>query len=818
MRSRCPWCAARTQHAVCDRCTAEVMPEELFAAARMLVDAGVDRLSLPERVRALSKNQLAAFATRFDAQWSVMQKRIEEVRFIERFLLQKGFKEELEDQLIAQIPVSDDYLKTLADGPKPPFETLEHLEAIAKSSPIENTRTLASIALIHQRRLTREIFETARHAMHSHHWMPRLASEAAIALSRWFVREHRDIPWLGRWDYESLREAARPLLNQEALAPYAALAMQSDDRALLQRGLASNDPELVFACALALRDEAELAKALDGPDELKASAARRMLGSTQSKLLHRRLREDTDEKKREIIRSLRHPVEAELITSLLAGAANGSPEVRRDALQFLFRGQFSELPRESRQPIAEFLSRPDISADEVMKALDFATEDVLLFAEAATDLFERTPVQEIGPLLEKHRWVLRKWIKHAEGAREQKLLDAWVNDPQAAEMSMAAAIDSESAAIFLAWWDRQDAARAAPVFAKAMARNRSSFVREKIVPELWKRFKDRELDRQATLRLLAEFRYDVKELRSLEPKNSPFGMRDLVRFYRTFALNDEEDAPELLAQALEEARKERGQLKRDLPQLAPLADVVYPHAIALASTRPCTGARIAANLASHSVNAFREDPANAELQAAVAKLRHYYAPLIDALDSARPIDPQEARFSHVVEQLDTELRIAAEHEERHQERERDRREREEREQARELERMRREDEARIRQLEADAQRAQAQALATARAAAAAAAAAAGIPLDLGTPKLMPNIPLEGIDREPILPDQPLPTLLDYVAFLKQMSLGGDIMKMLADHGMDPMKWGACAGAWSTALQTRPNYAMRFGALFQATWS
>jgi hypothetical protein len=799
---------------VCERCTAEVMPEELFPAARMLVDAGVDRLSLADRMRALTKNQLSAFATRFDAQWSIMQKRIEETRFVESFLLQKGFKEDLEDQLIAQIPVSDEYLKTLSEGPKPPFETLEHLETIAKTSPLEDTRTLASIALIHRRRLTREGFENARHAMHSHRWLKRLASEAAIALSRWFVRATPDIPWLGRWDVDSMKEAARPLLNHEALAPYAVLAMQLDEPAILRRGLNSPDADLAFSCALLLREEAELAKALDGTDELKAAAARSVLGRTQSKLLHRRLREDSDDKKVEIIKSLRHPVEAALIDALLEGAANGSDEVRHQALQFLFRGQFSDLPRESRESIASFLSRPDVAADDVMRALDFASDDILLFAEAATSLFGRTAGQEIGPLLEKHRWVLRKWIKHAEGEREQKLLDAWIGDRQAAEMSMAAAIDSEAKTIFLAWWDRQNATQAAPVFAKALAKNRGSFVREQLVPELWKRFKEREADRAAILSLLTEFRYDVKELRALEPKNSPFGMRDLVRFYQTFALADPLEAPNYLSNALEEARQERGQLKRDFPQLAPLADVVYAHAIVLGATHPCTAARAAANLASHTVNAYRAEPQNDDLQNAVARLKSYYPQLIDAFDSARPVDSQEGRFSHVIEQIDTELRIAAEAEERHQELLERERERETRERDRELREMARVEEALEREREMAARQAEARALALARAA----AAAVGVQLDVGPKQIMPNIPLEGIDREPLFMDQPLPTLLDYVGFLKAMSLGGDIMKLMSERGMDPMQWGACATAWSTAMQTRPNLAMRFAALFQATWS
>src|SRR5262249_11555528 len=271
MNACCAWCCARAHGPVCDRCTAAILPAELFGAARMLVDAGVDRIALPERVRSLSPGQRAALAARFDAMWSAAQHRCDATRSgarcaaaqrgsdgrgsVEPFLVQKGFTQEVEDFLLARIPFSEPERTALGQGP-----LAADLAAIEQGSPLETNRQLAAIALLHQRKITRERFEIVRSAAHGLGLLP---AEAALALTRWFVRGTPGMPLLGRWDLGGIQDTVRPLLQNPALAPYAAIAMGLDDRDLLARGLASGDADLRFACALALRDEAELAAMLD---------------------------------------------------------------------------------------------------------------------------------------------------------------------------------------------------------------------------------------------------------------------------------------------------------------------------------------------------------------------------------------------------------------------------------------------------------------------------------------------------------------------------------------------------------------------------
>jgi hypothetical protein len=799
MRTRCAWCTSWTSGAVCERCTAEVLPPEQFGAARMLVEAGIDRLALKDRVSALSRNQFVALSSRFDAQWSILQKRADEARFVESSLLQRGFRERAEDLLIAAIPLAEDRLEAFADPPR-----ADDLESIFLHSPLPLNRTLAAIALV--RRPTppasREVFEAVRCAVRDPE--PRVAREAAMALAVWHVRAARDLPWLGRWDLEAIADAVRPLLADDSLRAHAALAtkLASDDRGLedaLRSGLASDDPDLRFGCALALRDEGELGRALDGGDPLKADLARRTLGRFRSRLLHRRLAEDTDDAKLEIIKSLSRPAEPELIEALLAGAERARPDVRSAAIRYLYSGSFGDIPVESRPAIAGFLARASLAPEIVLKALDWGEADVSRFAAAATSVLEGLEPEQLSALIERHRWDLRRWFAKASGEREARLLDRWVRVPRIASDVLSLALDAEVVAAVIGVWDRWGADKGdlARVLAPAVARHSGSAVRDALVPAFWSRFKgaaDAET-RAHVMSVLAPHRYAVKELRSLEPRGGPFGSRDLARFYEIHAKADPLDAPELLSEALEQARQERGEAKRDYPYLAPLVDVAFPHAIALAATRPCTALRIAANLASHLVNAYREDTKDPALQDAVARMRAHHPALMRTIDEASPVDPSEARYSGVVEHLDTELRLAREADERL-----------EKARAYEAERQAREGAAR----EAAARQA---AIAEAERMAREAAALNAV---RRAEERRPEIPREGIDDEPLLPDQPLRTLHEYVGFMKAISAGGDPMAMLSARGMTPQSWSGCALAWSALLQQRPQVAMRFAQLFQAS--
>lgn len=818
MKQRCAWCTSWGHGSVCDRCTAEMLPVEQFAPARMLVDAGVDRLSLAQRVRDLSRNQFVALSSRFDAQWSVLQKRADETKFIESFLVQRGFREAVEDLLIRRIPISDDELKTWTDTPR-----TDDLETIVAHSPIDLNRTLASIALLRQKKLSRPVFETVRYAVHA--WEPHIAREAAFALALWFLRESRELPWLGRWDLETIATVARPVLADATLGPWAALAvrMSTDDPALdptLRAGLNSGDPELRFGCALILRDETELGRALEGDDPLKASVARRTLSRFRSRLMFRRLAEDTDDAKLEIIRSLGHPAEPELIDALLTGAERARRDVKEAALNFIYQESFREISAESKRVIAEFLARASLTPELVLKSLDWAESDVAPFSAASTSMFEGLEEKQLAALIEDRRWDVRRWLSTAAGPREEILIDRWLENSALQKEILGLALDGENGRLVIGAWDRaKNKLGLAPALKEAIERHRGSRVRDALLPEFWARFKaapDKDA-RVLVMSLLSPYRYELKELRSLEPRGGPFGNRDLSRFYETYAISDPLEAPNLLSEVLEQARQERGAAKKNYPQLAKLADTALAHAIEMAATRPLTALRIAANLASHIVNTYRTDEDHPDLVAAVDRVRAHYAPLMNALDHAAPVDASEARYSHVVEQLETELKIAGDVDERKRRQEEERLERE----ARQAELIAREAarEAAAREAERLArERAEREAEERARLIAERAAQVqAGGSAQITGSGPRPAIPTEGIDHEPLLPTHPLPTIYAYVAFMKAMQGGADVMQLMASHGMDPMSWSACATAWAALFQQRPNLAMRFATLLGAPW-
>lgn len=815
MKQRCAWCTTWGHGSVCDRCTAEMLPPEQFAPARMLVDAGVDRMSLPQRVRDLSRNQFVALSSRFDAQWSVLQKRADETKYIESFLLQRGFREAVEDSMIRRIPVGDEELKTWTEAPRK-----DDLETIVAHSPLDLNRTLASIALLRQKKLSRPVFETVRYAVHA--WEPHIAREAAFALALWFLRESRELPWLGRWDLETIATVSRPVLADPVLGPWAALAirMSVDDATLdptLRAGLNSEDPDLRFGCALVLRDEAELGRALESGDELKRSVARRTLSRFRSRLMYRRLAEDGDDAKLEIIRSLGHPAEPELIEALLAGAERARNDVKQAALNYVYNSSFRELSADSKRAIAEFLARASLNPELVLKALDWAETDVAQFSAAATSMFEGLDEKQLAELIENRRWDVRRWLSIAEGPREETLIDRWLENPALQKEILGLALDGENTALVIGAWDRsKNPESIVAALKEAIERHRGSKVRDALLPSLWTRFKAAPdaNSRARVMSLLSPYRYELKELRALEPRGGPFGSRDLARFYETYAMSDPLEAPNLLSEVLEQARQERGSTKKDYPQLAKLADTALAHAIEMAKTRPLTALRIAANLASHIVNTYRTDEDHPDLIAALERLRAHHQPLMDAVDNSTPAEVSEARYSHVVEHLETELKIAGDVDERKRRAEEDRLERE----RREAELMAREQarEAAAREQERIArERAAREAEERARLIAERGAQTTNVK---DTPQgRRPVIPAEGIDHEPLLPTHPLPTIYAYVAFMKEMQGGADVMQLMASRGMDPMSWSACATAWAAIFQSRPNLAMRFATLLGAEW-
>src|SRR5262249_25635997 len=140
---------------------------------------------------------------------------VEEVRFCEHFLLQRGYWERLDDDLAASLPgPSPD-----AIGRLPPDRGLS-LEELFEHSILHSTRVLAALALLREGKVRRPVVQLAMGTVDCGD--PRLELEAALALPSWRVWTESRPEWrqLRRWSEVASRALADP-----ALRPRAAVAM-----------------------------------------------------------------------------------------------------------------------------------------------------------------------------------------------------------------------------------------------------------------------------------------------------------------------------------------------------------------------------------------------------------------------------------------------------------------------------------------------------------------------------------------------------------------------------------------------------------------
>ena len=147
---RCFWCAKWVPAArFCRACGAETVPEASYPAARMLKHAGVDRFAVPKKLAECDPEQLDNFSRIYQRQAVVVARHVDDLRFLERFLRQRHWSGELEDQLIPQLPWPDETLAHFAIPPLPAGDELATVRAIQAASPLPRTRALAAVVRLH---------------------------------------------------------------------------------------------------------------------------------------------------------------------------------------------------------------------------------------------------------------------------------------------------------------------------------------------------------------------------------------------------------------------------------------------------------------------------------------------------------------------------------------------------------------------------------------------------------------------------------------------------------------------------------------------
>jgi hypothetical protein len=262
---RCYWCAKWVPAAkFCRSCGAVVVDERLYGAARMLKDAGTDRFTIPKQLKEFDPDQIENFSRIYQRHSIAVARHVDEVRFLERFLRQKHWSAQLEDQLIPQLPWNEETLARMSEPRTPEGDDLATAKAIRESSPFDVTCCLAS--LVRLRLDDWSAYEDAAGTFHSGD--AALRAEAALTLTGWRV-------WHGYGRPRDRDGAVFKELQQSTFKIEAAVRlglMGQRDPDLLREALASSDRETSFTAALVLGDVDRLQAALQG-DRLERSAA-----------------------------------------------------------------------------------------------------------------------------------------------------------------------------------------------------------------------------------------------------------------------------------------------------------------------------------------------------------------------------------------------------------------------------------------------------------------------------------------------------------------------------------------------------------------
>jgi len=276
---RCFWCAKWTPAGkFCRRCGAAVLDEERYGAARMLRDAGTDRFTIPKLIVELDPEQVDNFSRIYQRHEAALHLHVEHVRFLERFLVQKGFGDALEEELTPQLPWPDETFDKLSDsaeqigaiapGPRTRDQNWNAARKLEEHSPFLTTRSLALLVRLRLDDWTAQ--REAGNLLFSSDAAVR--NEAVLSLTGWRV-----IYGTGIEDhYRELKKALRdsPFRLHAALR----LGMLGEpDEAMIRDALASSDREVRLMGALTGSDRDSLAACLSSEDSLARFAAGRRL-------------------------------------------------------------------------------------------------------------------------------------------------------------------------------------------------------------------------------------------------------------------------------------------------------------------------------------------------------------------------------------------------------------------------------------------------------------------------------------------------------------------------------------------------------------
>lgn len=257
---RCFWCVSWTPDAkYCRKCGADVLDPELFGVARMLKDAGTDRFTIPKLIGEFDEGRIATFRSLYLAQAAIVEAHVADLRTVETHLLQKHWSDELEQELIAQLPWADRQI--------PHHRRSGTLLELVETTPFAVTRTLAQIARLRSGDIAAR--DEASNALYDAD--PRVQEEAALAVTNWRVATTCGVPRGYDSAIESILKSSRFRDQADVRLAY----VFSRRYPLRRELLGSADAEVAFQAALIAGDEDVLAAAANDlhSDELTRYAA-----------------------------------------------------------------------------------------------------------------------------------------------------------------------------------------------------------------------------------------------------------------------------------------------------------------------------------------------------------------------------------------------------------------------------------------------------------------------------------------------------------------------------------------------------------------
>ncbi len=397
------------------------------------------------------------------------------------------------------------------------------------------------------------------------------------------------------------------------------------------------------------------------------------------------------------------------------------------------------------------------------------------------------------------------------GEIAQPLFDRWLGEPHTAELVLRRMFDVHGQRMrsgpdrrfidcLAALWTRTTDRRVlVPALAIATSQNRSIDGKEAIFDWVWSRFVAHPDERIQVYQAFESWREDFITRRNATERSARPGGASAVDHLRVWGVLDLRRMPEVIDEAARLASP---------AEWPALVDEVFAIATNLTGEDWMSGLVAMCRIGQELRNRIDDRDAPPELEVAADRLVTHATDVIAALKAeGLTIDSLVASR---IEDLETSVRLVLEPRRRRAEREEDSRARAAREAQQERDRQQRENEVRAmveeqRRATAEAQKRQQEILA---------AMQGGGPAP--GPSSLPAILIESLDHDRFF-EGPFPTLIDYTRFMVRVRHGGDVMAVMAEHGLDPLAFSTVAQAWTQLITKRPDLAARFGVLMSAAW-